>query len=48
MTFDLILIGLAMAFHPIPLTAFMIVLPSRRGVGKGAAFVFGWLVWLAV
>jgi threonine/homoserine/homoserine lactone efflux protein len=38
---DLILIGLAV-------TAFMIVLPSRRGVRKGAAFVFGWLVSLAI
>jgi hypothetical protein len=47
MTFDLILIGLAIAFDPIPLTTFMIVLPSRRGVRKGAAFVFGWLVSLA-
>ena len=48
MTLDLILIGLAIAFDPIPLTTFMIVLPSRRGVRKGAAFVFGWLVSLAV
>ena len=47
MTFDLILIGLAIAFDPIPLTTFMIVLPSRRGVRKGAAFVSGWLVSLA-
>jgi len=47
MTFDLILVGLAIAFDPIPLTTFMIVLPSRRGVRKGAAFVFGWLVSLA-
>ena len=48
MTFDLILIGLAIAFDPIPLTTFMIVLPSRRGVRNGAAFVFGWLVSLGV
>jgi Sap, sulfolipid-1-addressing protein len=46
-TFDLILIGLAIAFDPIPLTTFLIVLPSSRGVRKGAAFVFGWLVSLA-
>jgi hypothetical protein len=37
MTFDLILIGLAIAFDPIPLTTFLIVLPSGRGVRKGAA-----------
>src|SRR5215469_16990963 len=48
MTFDLVLIGLAIAFDPIPLTTFMVVLPARRGVRKGAAFVFGWLVSLAV
>src|SRR5215472_11516458 len=47
MTFDLVLIGLAIAFDPIPLTTFMVVLPSQCGVRKGAAFVFGWLVSLA-
>jgi hypothetical protein len=48
MTLDLVLIGLAIAFDPIPLTAFMVVLPSKYGVRKGAAFVFGWLVSLAI
>ena len=48
MILDLILIGLAVTLDPLPLTAFMIVLPSRRGVRKGAAFVFGWLVSLAI
>ena len=48
MTFDLVLIGVAIAFDPIPLTAFLVVLPSQRGVRKGAAFVFGWLVCLAI
>jgi len=45
---DLILIGLAIAFDPLPLTAFMVVLPSERGLRKGAAYVFGWLVSLAI
>ena len=45
---DLFLIGLAIAFDPLPLTAFTVVLPSKRGVRKGAAFVFGWLVSLAI
>jgi hypothetical protein len=45
---DLMLIGLAVAFDPLPLTAFLVVLPSERGVLKGAAFVFGWLVSLAI
>ncbi len=48
MVFDLVLIGLAIALDPLPLTAFLIVLPSERGVRKGAAFVFGWLASLAV
>ena len=45
---DLMLIGLAVTLDPLPLTAFLVVLPSQRGVLKGAAFVFGWLVSLAV
>ena len=47
MILDLILIGLAVTLDPLPLTTFMIVLPSKRGTVKGAAFVFGWLVSLA-
>jgi len=45
---NLILIGLAVTLDPLPLTAFLIVLPSERGLRKGAAFVFGWLVSLAI
>jgi threonine/homoserine/homoserine lactone efflux protein len=45
---DLILIGIAVTLDPLPLTAFLVVLPSERGVRKGAAFVFGWLVSLAI
>ena len=48
MALDLVLIGLAIALDPLPLTAFLIVLPSKRGVRKGAAFVFGWLASLAI
>lgn len=48
MTLDLILLGLGITLDPLPLTAFMVVLPSRHGVRKGAAFVFGWLVSLAI
>ena len=46
MILNLILIGLAVTFDPLPLTAFLVVLPSNRGLRKGAAFVFGWLVSL--
>jgi hypothetical protein len=44
---ELMLIGLAVALDPLPLTAFLVVLPSARGARKGAAFVFGWLISLA-
>jgi hypothetical protein len=46
-TLDLILIGLVIALEPIPLTTFILVLASKGGVRKGAAFIFGWLVSLA-
>jgi len=45
---DLVLIGLAITLDPLPLTAFLVILPSKRGTVKGAAFVFGWLVSLAI
>jgi hypothetical protein len=45
---NLLLIGLAIGLEPIPLTAFILVLGSKRGVRKGAAFIFGWLASLAV
>ena len=44
---NLVLIGVAIALDPLPLTAFLVVLPSKRGTVKGAAFVFGWLISLA-
>jgi len=48
MTIDLILIGLAITLEPIPLTAFVLILASKGGVRKGAAFIFGWLLSLAI
>ncbi len=48
MVLNLILIGLVVTLDPLPLTAFFVVLPSKRGVAKGAAFTFGWLVSLAI
>jgi threonine/homoserine/homoserine lactone efflux protein len=48
MVLDLLLIGVAIALDPLPLTAFVVVLPSKRGVRKGAAYLFGWLVSLAI
>jgi threonine/homoserine/homoserine lactone efflux protein len=48
MILNLVLIGVAIALDPLPLTAFIVVLPSKGGVRKGAAFVFGWLASLAI
>jgi hypothetical protein len=45
---DLTIIGLVITLEPIPLTAFIIILASQRGTRKGAAFVSGWLVSLAI
>jgi len=48
MILDLVLIGLVITLEPIPLTAFLLILASKGGVRKGAAFIFGWLVSLAI
>ena len=48
MVLNLILIGFAITFEPIPLTAFVLVLASTNGTRKGAGFIFGWLLSLAV
>jgi uncharacterized membrane protein YhaH (DUF805 family) len=48
MVLELMLIGVAVALDPLPLTAFLVVLPSARGARNGAAFVFGWLLSLAI
>jgi len=47
MVLDLLLIAVVISLEPIPLTAFILVLASKRGVLKGAAFLFGWLLSLA-
>ncbi len=47
MILDLVLIGLVITLEPIPLTAFLLILMSKGGVRKGAAFIFGWLLSLA-
>jgi hypothetical protein len=45
---DLLLIGLGVTLEPIPLTAFILLLSSRGGVRKGAAFIAAWLVTVVV
>ena len=48
MVIDLVLIGFAMAFYPVALTIFILILASKHGPRKGAGFIFGWLAALAV
>lgn len=48
MTIELIIIGLAITLEPIPLTAFILILASKGGTRKGAAFIAGWLLSLAI
>jgi hypothetical protein len=48
MILDLVLIGLVITLEPIPLTAFILILLAKGGVRKGAAFIFGWLLSLAI
>jgi hypothetical protein len=48
MILDLLLIGLVITLEPIPLTAFILILLAKGGVRKGAAFIFGWLLSLAI
>ncbi|MGO8872357.1 MAG: GAP family protein [Acidimicrobiales bacterium] len=45
---DLILIGLAVTLEPIPITGFILILSSERGILKGASFILGWLLSLVV
>jgi hypothetical protein len=45
---DLVLIGVVTTLEPLPLTAFILILLSKGGARKGAAFIFGWLLSLAI
>ncbi len=48
MVLDLLLIGLAIALEPFPLTAFILILSTEKGIWKGLAFVLGWVACLIV
>ena len=48
MVLDLLLIGLAIALEPFPLTAFILILSTEKGTWKGLAFVLGWLACMIV
>ncbi len=46
MTFDLILLALAIALEPLPLTAYLLMLSSDGGTRKGLGFLAGWVITL--
>jgi threonine/homoserine/homoserine lactone efflux protein len=46
MVLDLLLIGLAIALEPFPLTGFVLILSAEQGTRKGLAFILGWLACL--
>jgi threonine/homoserine/homoserine lactone efflux protein len=48
MVLDLLLIGLAIALEPFPLTAFILILSTEKGIWKGLAYILGWLACLIV
>jgi hypothetical protein len=39
---ELMLIGVAIALEPFPVTAFILILSAEQGTRKGLAFVLGW------
>lgn len=43
MVLDLVLIGLAIALNPFPVTGFVLVLSAPNGVWMGLAFILAWL-----
>ncbi|MFE2535697.1 GAP family protein [Streptomyces sp. NPDC059371] len=43
MVLDLLLIALAIALDPLPITGFVLVLAADRGIWKGLAFILTWL-----
>lgn len=46
MVLNLLLIGLAVTLDPLPLSAFLVVLPSKRGVRKARpSYSDGWCPW---
>ena len=48
MLLDLFLIGLAVTLEPVPITVFILLLSTQRGVIKGLVFVSTWLLSLVV
>jgi hypothetical protein len=45
---DLVLLGLGIALQPFRLSAFILILSSKDGTGKGLGFILGWLACLVL
>jgi hypothetical protein len=45
---NLLLIGLGITLEPFPLTAFILLLGTQKGIWKGLAFILGWLACLVL
>jgi len=46
MVLDLVIIGLAIAWLPLTIVAFILILGARQGLWKGLAFIAGWMACL--
>jgi hypothetical protein len=46
MVLDLVIIGLVIAWLPLTIVAFILILGARRGLWKGLAFILGWMACL--
>ena len=46
MVLDLVIIGLAIAWLPLTIVAFTLILGARQGLWKGLAFIAGWMACL--
>jgi hypothetical protein len=48
MVLDLVVIGLVIAWLPVTIVAFILILGARQGLWKGLAFIAGWVACLVV
>src|SRR5215471_16573164 len=46
MVLDLVIIGLVIAWLPLTIVAFILILGARQGLWKGLAFLLGWMACL--
>jgi hypothetical protein len=46
MVLDLVIIGLVIAWLPLTIVAFILILGAQRGIWKGLAFILGWMACL--